>query len=81
MPILTMMQEIHFKLMTRMRIKRDEMRNSEHMVCPRIKKRLDSLVTESRQWTASWDGMKLFSVSISTVIVIFLVYHCIEIVV
>ena len=58
-----MMQEIHFKLLTRMRANRDGMKNSDNMVCPRIKKRLDKLVTESRQWTASWDGMKRFSVS------------------
>lgn len=58
-----MMQEIHFKLLTRMRINRDGMRNSDHLVCPRIKKRLDVLVNESRQWTASWDGLKRFSVS------------------
>lgn len=53
MPILNMIQEIHFKLLTRMGVNRDGMRNSEMMVCPRIKKRLDVLVTESRKWTAS----------------------------
>lgn len=57
------MQEIHFKLLTRMREMRDKMRASDNLVCPRIKKRLDVLVTESREWTASWDGMKKFQVN------------------
>ncbi|XP_017257144.1 uncharacterized protein LOC108226663 isoform X2 [Daucus carota subsp. sativus] len=66
MPLLTMMQEIHFKLMTRMRQKRDEMLKTDYLICPRIKKRLDLLITESRNWTASWDGQKLFAVKQGT---------------
>ena len=70
MPLITMMQEIHFKLLTRMRVRRDEMLSSDQLVCPRIKKRLDVLVTESRQWTASWDGMRRFQVMFLVIIFI-----------
>ncbi|WOH06484.1 hypothetical protein DCAR_0625912 [Daucus carota subsp. sativus] len=52
--------------MTRMRQKRDEMLKTDYLICPRIKKRLDLLITESRNWTASWDGQKLFAVKQGT---------------
>lgn len=45
-----------------MRQKKDEMLASDMLVFPRIKKRIDVLVTESRQWTTSWDEMKRFQV-------------------
>ncbi|XP_074356516.1 uncharacterized protein LOC141696247 [Apium graveolens] len=51
MPLVIMLQEIHFNLMTRMREKRDEVQKNEALICPRIKKRLYLLVTESRNWT------------------------------
>ncbi|XP_074324264.1 uncharacterized protein LOC141661180 [Apium graveolens] len=66
MPLLTMMQEIHFKILTRMRVRRDDMLWSDNLVCPRIKKRLDVLVNESKQWIAAWDGMKKFQVKSGT---------------
>ncbi|XP_074336565.1 uncharacterized protein LOC141673723 [Apium graveolens] len=62
MPLLTMLQEIHYKLMTRMTTRRDEMLNTNLQICPRIKKKLDLLVTESRKWSAAWDGAKKFQV-------------------
>lgn len=45
------------------------MMGTDLLVCPRIKKKLDVLVTESRQWTASWDGMKSFQVKSGTMAV------------
>lgn len=60
MPILNMLEEIHFKLLSRMREWKDQILASDSLVCPRIKKRLDVLVTESREWTTSWDEMKKF---------------------
>ncbi|XP_074366751.1 uncharacterized protein LOC141707468 [Apium graveolens] len=65
-PVLTMLQELHFKLMTRLRVKRDDMRNSDVHVCPVIKRKLDKLVTESRGWTAAWDGDKKYQVKQGT---------------
>lgn len=53
-----------------MRQKKEEMLKSEHLICPRIKKRLDLLVTESRKWSASWDGDKKFAVKQGTRVVI-----------
>ncbi|KAL8123876.1 hypothetical protein AgCh_011756 [Apium graveolens] len=49
-----------------MRVRRDDMLGSDNLVYPRIKKRLDVLVTESRQWTAAWDGMKKIQVKSGT---------------
>ncbi|XP_074323846.1 uncharacterized protein LOC141660755 [Apium graveolens] len=66
MPLLTMLQEIHYKLMTRMTTRRDEMLNTNLQICPRIKKKLDFLVTESRKWSATWDGAKKFQVKSGT---------------
>lgn len=66
MPILTMLQEIHFKLMSRMRQRRDEMVASGVDICPRIKKRLEFFITESRKWSASWDGSRKFQVKYGT---------------
>lgn len=66
MPLLTMMQEIHFKLMVRMRQCRDDMLKTDNILCPNIKKKLDYLVTESRKWTAGWDGEKKFLVKCGT---------------
>lgn len=62
LPLLNMLQEIHHKIMNRMRDKRD-MQKSELLVCPRIKKKLDQNVTNSREWQASWDGEMKFVVS------------------
>lgn len=63
MPVLTMVQEITFKLMIRIRKKREEMLASDCMICPNIKKKLDFYVKESRNWTATWDGARTFAVS------------------
>ncbi|XP_074346458.1 uncharacterized protein LOC141685244 [Apium graveolens] len=66
MPLLTMLQEIHYKLMTRMRQKRDDMMKSDLHICPKIKKYLDILITDSRKWSAAWDGHKKFQVKLGT---------------
>ncbi|XP_074378367.1 uncharacterized protein LOC141719903 [Apium graveolens] len=66
MPLLTMLQAIHFKLLTRIRRRRDEMLNSDLILCPKIKKTLDLLVTESRKWSAAWDGDRKFQVKCGT---------------
>nr|XP_017223024.1 PREDICTED: uncharacterized protein LOC108199627 [Daucus carota subsp. sativus] len=66
LPLLNMLQEIHFKLMNRIRDKRDEMLSSQNQVCPRIKKRLDKNVTLSREWRAAWDGQSKYLVKQST---------------
>ncbi|XP_063949919.1 uncharacterized protein LOC135152758 [Daucus carota subsp. sativus] len=66
MPLLTMLQEIQFKLMTRMRQKRDDMLASDLQICPKIKKYLDVLITESRKWNAAWDGERKFQVKQGT---------------
>ena len=57
-----MLQEIHYKLMVRIRENRESMEGSEFQICPRIKKKLDIAVTQSREWRASWDGMRTFVV-------------------
>lgn len=62
MPLLTMMRKIHFKLMTRIRVNRDAMLRNDSILCPRIEKKLDILVTESRNWRASWNGSIKYSV-------------------
>ncbi|WOH15432.1 hypothetical protein DCAR_0934972 [Daucus carota subsp. sativus] len=62
LPLLDMLQEIHYKLMVRIRENRGSMEGSEFQICPRIKKKLDIAVTQSREWRASWDGMRTFVV-------------------
>lgn len=54
MPLLTMLQEIHVKLLG-VRI-RDGIEGSDMQICPRIRRQLDLLVTESRNWATFWDG-------------------------
>ena len=61
-----MMQEMHFKLMTRVREKRDEILASDMQICPRIKKILDQAVKQSREWRASWDGAGSYLVKSGT---------------
>lgn len=61
-----MLQEMHSKLMTRVRNKREEMRASDMQVYPRIKKVLDVAVTQSREWRASWDGESRYMVKSGT---------------
>ena len=61
-----MLQEIQFKLMTRMRQKRDDMLASDLQICPKITKYLDVLITESRKWNAAWDGERKFQVKQGT---------------
>ena len=63
MPVLTMIQEITFKLMTRIKKKRKEMLKSDQILCPNIKKKLDFYVTEARNWNAMWDGVRTYAVS------------------
>lgn len=64
LPLLTMMQEIHHKLMLRIRQKRDEIMNNDYQVCPRIMKKVDQAVTASREWRVVWDGERKYVVSI-----------------
>ncbi|XP_074323468.1 uncharacterized protein LOC141660384 [Apium graveolens] len=66
MPLLTMLQEIHYKLMKRMTARRDDMLKTDLQLCPKIKKTLDLLITESRKWFADWDGEKKFQVKSGT---------------
>ena len=56
---------MHFKLMSRIASKREEILQSEYILCPRIKKKLDWIITESRKWDATWDEAKKFAVSIN----------------
>lgn len=62
MPLLTMLQEIHFKLMSRIRSKREEMLGTDCVICPRIKKKLDLAVKGSRRWSVAWDVENLYMV-------------------
>ena len=62
LPLLTMMQEIHHKLMLRIRKKRDEILSNDYQVCPRIRKKVDQAVTDSRDWRAAWDGDRKYVV-------------------
>ncbi|XP_074330397.1 uncharacterized protein LOC141667699 [Apium graveolens] len=62
MPVLTMIQEITFKLVTRIKNKREKMLNSDQILCPKIKKKLDFYVTEARNWNATWDGAGTYAV-------------------
>lgn len=61
-----MMQEIHFKLMQRIREKRDEMIVSDMHIYPRIKKQLDIYVKQSKEWRASWEGATRYLVKSGT---------------
>lgn len=45
-----MLQEIHYKFMTRVRDKREAMISSDMQVCPRVKKVLDLVVKNSSEW-------------------------------
>ena len=69
MPILSMFQEIHVKLLIRFRTTRDRILDSDLDICARIKKQLDLLVTESRNWPALWDGSTRFQVKRGTSLV------------
>lgn len=62
LPLLDMLQEIHFKIMNRIRINRESMEQSDLQICSRIKKKLDIAVTQSRDWRATWDGLRSFVV-------------------
>ncbi|XP_074347127.1 uncharacterized protein LOC141685953 [Apium graveolens] len=66
LPLLNMIREIHYKLMTRVREKREGMMTFEMQLCPRIKKLLDVAVKNSREWTASWDGSSRYIVKSGT---------------
>ncbi|WOH00279.1 hypothetical protein DCAR_0519638 [Daucus carota subsp. sativus] len=66
MPLLDMLQEIHFKLLSRVRQKRDEMISNNLQLCPKIKKLLDERITQSRKWRASWDGQSRYQVKYNT---------------
>ena len=52
--------------MTRTMEKREGMQKSDYVICPKIMKRLDYLVADSRRWTTSWDGQKKFGVKQGT---------------
>lgn len=69
MPLLTMLQEIHHKFLTRIRVNRDAMIRQDSFLCPKIKKKLDILVTESRNWRASWNGTTTYSVKMGSRVV------------
>lgn len=62
MPLLDMLQEIDFKLMNRIRENRERMLASEVQICPRIKTKLDHAIAQSRNWRATWDGLRTFVV-------------------
>ena len=49
--------------MARITKKREEILQNDFILCPRIKKKLDRIITESRKWDATWDGAKKFAVS------------------
>ena len=68
--MLTMFQEIHFKLMCRMKEKKEEMQSRDWQICPQIKKKIDIAVSALRNWHATWDGQKRFIVSITLIIFI-----------
>lgn len=61
-----MLQEIHFKLMNRVREKRDEMLDKNLQICPKIKKILYERIEHSRKWRASWDGESKYQVKFNT---------------
>ncbi|XP_074366455.1 uncharacterized protein LOC141707283 [Apium graveolens] len=66
MPVLTMLQELHFKIMRRIRTNREAMQYADIVICPRIKGKLDISVKNSRKWHASWDGDKKYMVKFGT---------------
>ena len=66
MPLLDMLQEIHFKLMNRIREKRKEMMDNNSQICPKIKKILDERINQSRKWRAAWDGESRYQVKYNT---------------
>ncbi|XP_074342344.1 uncharacterized protein LOC141679870 [Apium graveolens] len=66
MPVLTMLQELHFKIMRRIRTNREAMQHAGIVICPRIKGNLDISVKNSRKWHASWDGDKKYMVKFGT---------------
>ena len=41
----------------------------DSLLCPKIKKKLDVLVTKSRDWRASWNGATAYSVKMGTRVV------------
>ncbi|XP_074355322.1 uncharacterized protein LOC141694472 [Apium graveolens] len=49
MPLLNMIQEIHFKIMRRIRINRDSMAYRDLPICPGIKYKLDAAINASRK--------------------------------
>ncbi|XP_074323301.1 uncharacterized protein LOC141660233 [Apium graveolens] len=53
MPLLNIIQEIHFKIMRRIRINRDSMAYRDLPICPRIKHKLDAAINASRKWQAT----------------------------
>ncbi|XP_074378168.1 uncharacterized protein LOC141719692 [Apium graveolens] len=62
MRVLNMLQEIHFKLMRRVRLNKERMEASQHQICPVIRRKLDFAVRVSREWQATWDGHRSFMV-------------------
>ncbi|XP_074341298.1 uncharacterized protein LOC141678802 [Apium graveolens] len=66
MPLLTMIQDIHFKIMRRIRVNREQMCSSDQVICPRIKAKLDAAVKLSRKWQATWDGESKYMVRYGT---------------
>lgn len=48
MSVLTMIQEIAFKLMTKIKKKMKEMLSSDQILCPKIKKKLELYVTKAK---------------------------------
>ncbi|XP_074362761.1 uncharacterized protein LOC141703046 [Apium graveolens] len=66
MPLLTMIPDIHFKIMRRIRINREQMCSSDQVICPRFKAKLDAAVKLSRKWQATWDGESKYMVRYCT---------------
>lgn len=62
MPMLTMFQEIHFKLMRMVRRRREKMAARHSQITPKARERLDLSVKWSRKWQATWDGDKKYMV-------------------
>ncbi|KAL8155503.1 hypothetical protein AgCh_000771 [Apium graveolens] len=61
--LLTMIQDIHFKIMRRIRVNKEQMCSSDQVICPRIKAKLDAAVKLSRKWQATWDGESKYMAS------------------
>ncbi|XP_074344443.1 uncharacterized protein LOC141683571 [Apium graveolens] len=64
--LLTMIQDIHFKIMRRIRVNKEQMCSSDQVICPRIKAKLDAAVKLSRKWQATWDGESKYMVRYGT---------------